>query len=48
MGKVRASAFSVSLDGFGAGLNQDLEHPFGVSGLEVANWLCARRECFMK
>jgi dihydrofolate reductase len=39
MGKVRASAFSVSLDGFGAGPNQDLEHPFGVGGLEVANWL---------
>jgi dihydrofolate reductase len=39
MGKVRASAFSVSLDGFGAGPNQDLEHPFGVPGIEVTNWL---------
>ncbi|MEH2566363.1 dihydrofolate reductase family protein [Bradyrhizobium sp. AZCC 2289] len=39
MGKVRASAFSVSLDGFGAGPNQDLEHPFGVPGIEVTNWM---------
>src|ERR1700681_852739 len=38
MGKVRASAFSVSLDGFGAGPNQDLEHPF-VGGMELTNWL---------
>jgi dihydrofolate reductase len=43
MGKVRASAFSVSLDGFGAGPNQDLEHPFGVPGIEVTNWLLKTR-----
>jgi len=43
MGKVRASAFSVSLDGFGAGPNQDLEHPFGVPGIEVTNWLVKTR-----
>jgi dihydrofolate reductase len=39
MGKVRASAFSVSLDGFGAGPHQDLEHPLGVGGMELTNWL---------
>jgi dihydrofolate reductase len=43
MGKVRASAFSVSLDGFGAGPDQDLQHPFGVGGMELPNWLLKTR-----
>ena len=38
MGKVRVSAFSVSLDGFGAGPRQDLENPLGVRGLELHSW----------
>jgi len=41
MGKVRVSAYSVSLDGFGAALGQSLEHPFGVGGLRVAEWFTA-------
>jgi dihydrofolate reductase len=43
MGKVRASAFSVSLDGFGAGPNQDLQHPLGVGGGELTTWLFKTR-----
>jgi dihydrofolate reductase len=43
MGKVRASAFSVSLDGFGAGPNQDVQHPFGVGGAELTAWLVKTR-----
>ena len=43
MGKVRASAFSVSLDGFGAGLHQDLQHPFGVGGMELPGWMLKTR-----
>jgi dihydrofolate reductase len=39
MGKVRVSAFSVSLDGFGAGPDQDLRHPLGVGGDELTTWL---------
>jgi dihydrofolate reductase len=39
MGKVRVSAFSVSLDGFAAGPGQDLQHPFGVGADEVPAWL---------
>ncbi len=39
MGKVRASAFSVSLDGFAAGHSQSLEHPFGVNGGEIPAWM---------
>ena len=38
MGKVRVAAFSVSLDGYGAGPRQDLEHPLGVRGPELFQW----------
>ena len=38
MGKVRVAAFSVSLDGFGAGPHQDLSNPLGVRGFELHNW----------
>lgn len=39
MGKVRVAAFSVSLDGFGAGARQDLENPLGVGMKEAFGWL---------
>ncbi len=29
MGKVRVAGFAVSIDGFGAGPDQSLEHPLG-------------------
>jgi dihydrofolate reductase len=32
------AAFSVSLDGYGAGPRQDLANPLGVRGTEVHNW----------
>jgi len=38
MGKVRVAAFSVSLDGYGAGPRQDLNNPLGVRGLEIHAW----------
>ena len=38
MSKVRIAAFSISLDGFGAGLRQDINNPLGVRGLELHNW----------
>jgi dihydrofolate reductase len=38
MRKVKVAAFSVSLDGFGAGPRQDLEHPLGVRGPEIFRW----------
>jgi len=43
MGKVRASAFSVSLDGFGAGPHQDLQNPFGVGGMAIPGWMLKTR-----
>jgi len=38
MSKVKVAAFSVSLDGFGAGPNQSLENPLGVRGHELHKW----------
>lgn len=38
MGKVRVAAFSVSIDGFGAGPRQDLQNPLGVRGTELHGW----------
>lgn len=37
-GKVTVGNFFISVDGFGAGLRQDLEHPLGVRGLELHDW----------
>jgi dihydrofolate reductase len=38
MSKVGVSAFSVSLDGFGAGPNQSLSNPLGVNGMALHEW----------
>ena len=38
MSKVRVAAFSISLDGFGAGPRQDLNNPLGVRGFELHGW----------
>jgi dihydrofolate reductase len=47
MAKVRVAAFSISLDGFGAGPRQDLENPLGVRGLELHDWFF-KTEAFQK
>jgi len=38
MSKVKVAAFSISIDGFGAGPRQDLQNPLGVRGLELHSW----------
>jgi dihydrofolate reductase len=38
MSRVRVAAFSISLDGFGAGSRQDLQNPLGVRGTELHHW----------
>ena len=38
MTKVVVRNFSISLDGYGAGPSQDLEHPLGVGGPELFDW----------
>src|SRR5262245_9999972 len=41
MPKVRVAGFSVSLDGFSAGLNQSQSDPIGQRGLELFQWYFA-------
>ncbi|KJC33911.1 deaminase/reductase [Bradyrhizobium sp. LTSP885] len=43
MGKVRTSAFSVSIDGFGAAPRQSLENPFGEGGTVLPGWFLQTR-----
>ena len=38
MSKVRIESFAVSIDGYGAGPNQDLQNPLGVRGPELMDW----------
>src|SRR6201993_2451905 len=38
MSKVRVAGFSISLDGFGAGIEQSLENPLGKRGPEIFQW----------
>lgn len=38
MGKIKVKHFSISLDGFGAGVNQSKENPLGMRGMELHQW----------
>ncbi len=38
MSKLRVLSFAVSIDGYGAGPNQDLQNPLGVRGPELMDW----------
>ncbi len=38
MSKLVVQSFSISIDGFGAGPNQDLQNPLGVRGTELMEW----------
>src|SRR5215475_12983888 len=38
MSRLVVKTFSISIDGFGAGLNQDLQNPLGVGGPELFDW----------
>ena len=43
MSRVRVAAFSLSIDGYGAGPDQSLEHPLGVGGMALHEWVVATR-----
>jgi dihydrofolate reductase len=43
MAKLRVAAFTISLDGYGAGPNQTLEQPLGVGGESLHGWLVPTR-----
>ena len=43
MSRVRVLCFSLSLDGYGAGPRQDLDHPLGVGGPLIMDWFMQTR-----
>ena len=43
MAKLRVHAFSLSLDGYGAGPDQDLENPLGKGGSAMHEWIFKTR-----
>jgi dihydrofolate reductase len=43
MSRLVVRAFSISLDGYGAGPDQSLDNPLGVNGMELHNWAFATR-----
>ena len=43
MSKLRVHSFAISVDGFGAGPRQDLQHPLGIGGPELHEWLLHTR-----
>jgi len=43
MSKLVVRSFGISLDGYGAGPNQDLKNPLGVRGMELMDWFLHTR-----
>ena len=43
MSKLKVLAFSLSLDGFGAGPEQSLENPLGLGGMDLHQWFKGTR-----
>jgi dihydrofolate reductase len=43
MPKLRVHGFTISVDGYGAGPNQNLDNPLGVGGLALHEWAFATR-----
>ena len=43
MSKLRVESFSISLDGYGAGPEQDLQNPLGIGGKGLHGWAFATR-----
>ena len=43
MSKLRVHCFGISLDGFGAGPNQDIHNPLGIGGVNLHQWFFPTR-----
>ena len=43
MSKLRVQSFAVSIDGYSAGPNQDLQNPLGVGGPKLMEWFVSTR-----
>ena len=39
MSRLRVNAFGISIDGYGAGPDQDLDNPMGVGGMALHKWV---------
>ncbi len=43
MSRLRVESFTISLDGFGAGPHQDIDHPLGIGGTSLHGWALSTR-----
>ena len=43
MTRLRVHCFSISIDGYGAGRNQDIDNPLGTGGLTLHDWILQTR-----
>ena len=43
MSRVRVESFTISLDGFGAGPDQDVNNPLGIGGTDLHQWFIPTR-----
>lgn len=43
MAKLKVAAFSISIDGYGAGPDQSLENPLGIGGMALHEWFFPTR-----
>ncbi len=43
MSRLRVQCFGLSIDGFGAGPNQDIDNPLGVGGMNLHQWFFPTR-----
>lgn len=43
MTQIRVASFTVSLDGYGAGPNQDINNPLGIGGMDLHQWFIPTR-----
>lgn len=46
MSKLRVNAFTLSLDGYGAGPDQSLDNPLGVGGEDLHKWMTKTRSFY--
>ena len=43
MTRVRVAGFTISLDGYGAGPDQEINNPLGIGGMDLHQWLVTTR-----
>jgi dihydrofolate reductase len=43
MARIRVESFTISLDGYGAGPDQDINNPLGIGGMDLHQWFIPTR-----